>query len=440
MHYSYSAIAIFWPNKVYILRESTQIGAKITGIGFLLFIITMLLCRYRKLLFENIFTEVNKFAGLSFLLWLFMITTHWITKGLNNEFPTPLTMQNIFSSCLLCIIFIGFGAVLPQQPKIATERLEKFCNIIAIIISLIVLIAAYEIITLHAWCGAYKTESNEYVWRASSILFNPNLLGFWCVFVALFAGFIFHTKILPQKLPILIIVLCGLGMFLSGSRSSFLISFLSFSLITMLLLFQKKNRLESRDIFLPFGVFIVSILSAIIIVKIGIILTDYEFDWLKALSLLADRFVFIPVEILSFTLIAFSNHIEVISKVVASAASSASSHLQLSKASAISIHGRFSKDLVDNGYLVMLEDASWTGLTAWIIIWLFLFYIAMKAYRRSPGVKNTYALTMIFSCAFSAVFVRSFQVFPFWVLMSLVLGLCVACFNLSLIPNSLQNK
>jgi len=400
----------------------------------------MLIWRYRKLLFENIFTEVNMFVGLSFLLWLLMVTTHWITKGLNNEFPTPLTMQNIISTCLLCIIYIGFGAVLPQQPKITTERLEKFCRIIAISISLIVLIATYEMITLHAWGGAFKLESNENVYRASSILFNPNLLGFWCAFVALFAGFIFHTKLLSQKLPILIVVLCGLGMFLSGSRSSFLICFLSFSLITVLLFFQKKNRLESRDIFLPFGVFIISILSAIIIIKFAIILTDYEFDWLKALSLLADRFVFMPVEILSFTLIGISNHIEVLSKVAASAANLASTHLQLSKASAISIHGRFSADLVDNGYLVMFEDAGWTGLTAWIIIWLFLFYIAIKAYRRSPGVNNTYALSMIFSCAFSAVFVRSFQVFPFWVLMSLVLGLCIAWFNLSLMPNSLQSK
>lgn len=427
LHYSYSAIAIFWPNKVYILRASTQMGAKITGIGFLLFIITILTWRYRRLLIEQVFSGASKVAGLSCFLWFLVTITHWIIKGLNNEFPTQLTIQNIFSTCLLCILIIGFGAVFSRQPHISKKRLEKLCDIIAILISLIVLIATYEIIALHAWCGAYKTETGEYVWRASSILFNPNLLGFWCALVILFSGYVYHMKSVSRKLPILIIILCSLAIFLSGSRSSFLICFFPFSLITIFLFFQKKNRLGYRDIFLPLGAFVASILAAIIIVKIGITHTNYEFACLNPLSLLADRFVFMPVEIMSFVLDRIPNYIEVFPWLT----------LYLSKASAISIHGRFSTGLVDNGYLVMLEDTGWIGLIIWIFIWIYLIYIGIKVLRISPGIRSIYALSILLGCAFSAMFIRAFQVFPFWVMIAMALGLSLSWFQIVLAGNFL---
>jgi hypothetical protein len=422
LHYGYSILAIFWPQNFYVLRESTQTGAKLTGIGFLIFIMSMLLWRYRKLLVKRVFIGVNKLVGLSCLLWVSAVIIYWIIKVLSNEFPTPLTIQNIFSTGSLCIFSLGFGGVLPQQPQITTERLEKFCRVIAIFIFLIVLIATYEMITLHAWGGAFRLESTEYVWRASSILFNPNLLGFWCVFVAVFAGYIFHKKSLPPILPITIIILCGLGIFLSGSRSSFIICFFTFSTITLLLIIQAKKLLKSKDIFLPFTAFVLPILATIIIIKGGNLIINYQSERLKALSFLADRFLLMPFEIISFISIRFSSNTGFFSDLAAPS--------WLSKASVISIQGRFSTGLVDNGYLAMREDTGWIGLTAWIIIWVILIWIAFRVYRRSPGVESTYSLSMIFGCALSAVFVRAFQVFPFWVLVALTLALCLYWFNL----------
>lgn len=438
LHYSYSAITIFCPEMLTSLRGSTQLGAKLTGIGFLLFIIIILIWRYKKLLVEQVGSGPSKLLGFSCLLWFLAMVIYWIIKGLNNTFPTPLAIQNIFSACFFCIIFIGFGVVLSRESYITKRQLKKFCNIIAILISLILLIATYEMITLHAWCGAYYSDSMDIVYRASSILFNPNLLGLWCALVILFAGYVYHMKSVPRKLPIFIIILCSLAMFLSGSRSGLLICFLPFSLITVLLVFQKENRLEYKDIFLPFGIFFVFLLSLIIFVKIGIPLMNSESEWVNALLLIADRFILMPVEIISFASDILLNYDGPFSEVIKSIIEMLP--LYLSKSSAISIHGRFSTGLIDNGYLVMLEDTGWAGLIIWVFMLVYLIYLGVKVLRIAPGIRSVYALSIIIGCAFSAMFMRSFQVFPFWVMIAMALGLSLSWFQRLLTDNSLYRQ
>ena len=45
------------------------------------------------------------------------------------------------------------------------------------------------------------------------------------------------------------------------------------------------------------------------------------------------------------------------------------------------------------------------------------------------GINSTYALSAIFTCLFLAIFVRSFQVYPIWVMVSISLGLSLSWFQ-----------
>ena len=63
LHYSYSAVfTIFYPQDYRVMHKSTQIGAKLTGICFLLFTIIMLIWQNRKHI-KNQLVGVNKYPN-----------------------------------------------------------------------------------------------------------------------------------------------------------------------------------------------------------------------------------------------------------------------------------------------------------------------------------------------------------------------------------------
>ncbi len=160
---------------------------------------------------------------------------------------------------------------------------------------------------------------------------------------------------------------------------------------------------------------------------------------LFALTLLTDRFANMPREItlyandkLSsfdwFTSIERSSFSKILDNIVPKSVHDFLSE-SVSKSTAMSIQGRFESPIVDNGYLAMLQDVGWLGLVAWLALWLVLVGMGLQAIRRAPGVRSAYSLSTVLGCALAAVFMRAFQVFPFWVIISLVLGLCIAWFN-----------
>ena len=114
-----------------------------------------------------------------------------------------------------------------------------------------------------------------------------------------------------------------------------------------------------------------------------------------------------------------------------------SKHTAISEHTAISIDGRFFADdgLVDNGYLAMQQDVGWVSVAVWVALWLGLTWMGVKTLNKVPGIKSAYTLSLVLGCAFSAVFMRSFQVFPFWVMISIVLSICLAWFFVALKEN-----
>jgi hypothetical protein len=71
-------------------------------------------------------------------------------------------------------------------------------------------------------------------------------------------------------------------------------------------------------------------------------------------------------------------------------------------------------------------------LVFWIVLWAVLVILGFKSLRNLPGVNSAYALSLVIGCAFSAVCMRAFQVFPFWVMISLALSLCLSWYAVAL--------
>ena len=429
LHYSYSALAIFSYKKFYVLRASTQLGAKLLGIIFIFIILGILYKRHGRQFFNSFNSGMNKWVGLSFLLWTLSALIFWIVKVNNGQYPNAMSIQNIFSTILLLILSLSFGVVIPLQINLLHEDLNKYCWIIFILTLFIVSIAAYEFLTLQTWGGLFKLESNKLVYRASSILFNPNLLGFWCAFTIVFAGLVFHLKLISKKLPVSIIVLSGLALFLSGSRSGLIFCLFCLGFGAILLLNRKT--LTLIEIFSPLMLFLGTIITTVFFIKALSSQVALNPNWLNALILLTDRFVYMPLEIISYAVLKLSNHIGFLHNSNAFISSLIGEFGEsLSKTTLISIQGRFSSELVDNGYLVMISDVGWLGLTIWIFFWIVFLYNGIKTLRISPGTKSAYSLTMVLGCALTAVFARSFQVFPFWILIAITLSLVLSWYNL----------
>jgi len=432
-HYSYAALPVFSPffniDEFEALHRQTQAGVKLVGFGFLFFILGLLIKRNRRRLFSGIHNSSEKWIGTMFLLWGFMVFVHWVVDAIGGEYPAKIALQDIFSSFLMVIFSWGFGSVLQTQQNLPIAIQGKACRLLLAVLSLMVAIGMWEILSFRAYSGS-PLDSGEYVRRANSLLFNPNVLGFWCAFVTIFAAFTFHSNMWPRKLSVLIIVLAGYGILLSGSRSGLIICLFLLG-IASLLLFTVRKRIPEIATFRPLLIFVTGIGTIGLFLEGLDKVTGSTVKSLHAMALLVDRFIAIPLAIVSYTfskLSLFDGYNP--SSLSENKTSLLSKSEVRQETTAIAIEGRLNADdvLVDNGYLAMLHDGGWPAFVIWIALWAVFVVLGLQSLRKSPGVNSAYALSLVVGCAFSAMFMRAFQVFPFWVMIAMALGISLSWF------------
>ncbi|MHA2282050.1 MAG: O-antigen ligase family protein [Promethearchaeota archaeon] len=415
-HYTYAVLPVFSPyfdaDEYGDLHFQTLAGVKLVGFGFLFFTLGMLFRRYRQHLFYGIHYGAEKWLRTIFVLWGLMVFSHWVVDAIGGDYPTKIALQDIFSSFLMIIFAWSFGAALRTQQDLTIVIQEKICGLLLTVLLLMVAIGTWEVLSLRTFSGAY-IDSGEYVPRASALLFNPNVLGFWCAFVAIFAAFTFHSKTWSRKLSALMLVLAGFGILLSGSRSGLIICLLLLGLASILL-FVIRKRIREIAAFRPLLIFAAGMGTISLLLKGLDKVTGHTLKGLRAMALLVERFVDVPKQIANYGFYRFSGY-GVLKNTPGSD-------------SGFNIHSRLTAtvELPDNGYLAMLQDGGWPALTAWIILWIWLAGIGIQALRKAPGVRSTYSLSVVVGCALSAMFMRAFQVFPFWVMISLALSLCMS--------------
>lgn len=431
-HYSYAALPIFsfhFSISEYIsLHQNTQAGIKLTGFGFLIFTIGLLVWRNKQHIFSGVHYGAEKWLRWLFLLWGLMVYAHWVIDAADMDYPSIIAVQDIVSAFLLGIFAWSFGVALKIKKDITVVTQENICRLLLIILSLMVAIGTWEILSFRIFY-LILLDSGEYVRRAKSLLFNPNVLGFWCSFVAIFSAYTYHSQNWHSKLAGYNLVLAGIGILLSGSRSGLTICFL-FLGTAALLLFRIRTRITTIKSFRPLMIFAAGMGTISLIIKIFDNISRHTIEGLHAMALLVDRFIVFPKEILIYIFLKLYN----LNLFSSSWLAKTSEKLAIPEATEILIDGRISPDakIVDNGYLAMMHDGGWAALVFWIALWAVLVILGFKSLRKLPGVNSAYALSLVIGCAFSAVCMRSFQVFPIWVMISLALSLCLSWYAVAL--------
>ena len=110
-----------------------------------------------------------------------------------------LQLKNVISlEAMLTFVLIGFLATNGVQ----TTNVAKFYPWLLgglLILGVADCIAIYEVLTHKTWAGTHD-RSGAMVYRASSILFNPNLFGFWAGLVYLGCAYGMHTYKVHRKM------------------------------------------------------------------------------------------------------------------------------------------------------------------------------------------------------------------------------------------------
>lgn len=414
LHYTYAALPIFSFSVVYEdvrqLHLSTQVGVKVVGIVFLLFTSGLLVWRHWRCFVTEVRSGTHKWLVAALLCWIVSVITSWVIQASIGLYPSAVTLQNMSSALLMVIFILCFGVVLQVERISAAINQEKICWLFLVVLLVMVTIAAWEILTVRAWAG-YPLDSKHWMRRASSLLFNPNVLGFWCGLAATFAAYHFHSQRTRKSLSVVMLVLASFGILLSGSRSGLIFCLFVLGLGAVLL--RPGRGVRRRSIFVPLFIFSAGMITISSFIKGLAYLAGRAYEGLFTMTLLVDRFSAMPVEMGYY----------VLNRMFGVVPSS-----WLSETTETSIDGRFSGSLVDNGYLAMLGDVGAVGLVTWLTVWLVLAWMGVQALSRAPGVNSAYSLSLVLGCALTGLFMRAFQVFPIWVLISLVLAMCLAWF------------
>jgi hypothetical protein len=356
---------------------------------------------------------------VAFILWTGIFVINWTIKISGGVYPSKLAVQDFFSSVFMILLSLGFGATLKVPSDISISRLQNICRLIFVMLLIMVSVALWELLSVRAWAG-FILESREFLQRASSLLFNPNVFGFWCAQVAIFSAYLYHSHSCSTKFSFLMLVLSSFGVLLSGSRSGLTLSLCVMGFASILLAWQKKNIIRITH-YIPLTIFLVSITVISLLVKVMEKFITFTHKGLWSMSLLVDRFFFMPKEIIQYFLSKFSG-----TGLLES--STTQNKIYITNKTFSAINGRFEGTLVDNGYLAILNGGGWTALMAWIFLWLVIIFIGFNALHKRPSTERAYTFSMVIGCCLSALFVRSFQVYPFWVFISLALGLSLSSF------------
>lgn len=414
LHFSFGAwIVLTDPNARFVLADmhgrTLSEGARNWGAAFMLFVLGVLAWRYgnetrtwlrqpdrRTLLLVVAACGAALLAGLA-LVFL----------GGNL---TPLAPKDVASMlAMLVLALLLTAAWTAEGPDEREEALQHLLRVVAALAALVVVVALFELNTGRTRAFT-PLPDGAVAERASSLLFDPNLLGMWCAGAAVFAGRFFSRPGEPgdRKWAAAVLVLAGIGLLCSGSRSG-LILYLCMVAVVLVHRFHHNGRRglpgALRPVALTIGGFALSgaLASALAWLLPAVPRT------VTALAILLERMARLPLDLGGYLL-----------SLVAPRAGDGSQGAPGEAAgdfdaTEMSVEGRFEGTVPDNGYLATLDAAGPLGLAALIGILLFGALLTLRRVWPRPDADAGYVLAAGFGCALSAVFLRTFTVFPLWV-------------------------
>lgn len=312
-----------------------------------------------------------------------------------------LQLKNVVSiEAMLLLLLIGFSGTID-----GVNLNEKIFYIFGVI-GLLVLggvnfIALYEVLSRSSWAGT-ANSSGAMVYRASSILFNPNLFGFWASLIYLGCAYGLHQYSARRKLMMWGMIFSSISIYLSGARST------AYFLLAVLLL--ASLLLKARARWMPFFLLPLTFTVTYIVSRcMGVLFNDIHGS-LNSLVLLGGRFFDAPMYLLDYLLKMVG--------ITGSISIGVPAEIQTS------IEGRFVGEGRDSGWMVLYQDVGWFGVTAFIIPCCLLLMRGIRTYISFPSPSSVYALAMFFYCLLIGLVMR-FQIFPVWLFIGIVLIPCL---------------
>jgi hypothetical protein len=91
-----------------------------------------------------------------------------------------------------------------------------------------------------------------------------------------------------------------------------------------------------------------------------------------------------------------------------------------------SVNGRISLEYTsDNSFMSIYTIGGPVSLVIWLWLWMVLFWAGIKKNITWPGIFSAHALGGLVFCFASGFFLRTPQLFPVWIFISMVLGVCL---------------
>ncbi|MFH1657975.1 MAG: hypothetical protein ABIG35_01555 [Pseudomonadota bacterium] len=313
---------------------------------------------------------------------------------LNYRTGDLLQLKNIVSiETMFVLVMLGYLATAAGVPSLQPGKVYAWGLVGLLILGIIDGIALYEVLTRHAW-ASFLESSGAIVYRAASVLFNPNLYAFWASLVYLGCAYGMQAYKQYQWMFLLGMVLVATAIYLSGSRSA--------GYLLMALLFLPPALIRKRLQWLPLLVLLLTMLS----IYSGVACLGYA-SW-QEITLLGERFVAAPIHLVNYIF----QYIGIPAEIV------------VLKEIAVSIEGRFVGEYSDAGWLVLYQDVGWTGLGAVILGGGLLVVRGIGAYLAHPSPASVYALVLLLYCLITG-FVTRLQIFPVWLFIGLALIICM---------------
>lgn len=328
-----------------------------------------------------------------------------------------LQLKNVMSiEAMLAFLLVGYlGAI--GAHSLNTTKIYSWGIAELLMFAVIDGLAVYEVFNHQSWAGTLES-SGEMVYRASSILFNPNLFAFWASLVYLGCAYGTHAYKEHRRMMLWGMVLASIAIYLSGSRSA---GYLLWVVLFIPALLRKK-----RCHWLPLLVMPVTMLTiyagAAWLAPAFVSLND---GW-HELALLGERFIAAPLYLINYVLMKIGSlfHVTV-------------GALGVPAEVTLSIEGRFVGEGRDSGWMILHQDVGWLGMAA--ILWgsFMLLSWGVRSYCKEQNAASVYALATLCCCLLTGLVMRM-QIFPVWLFMSVFLTPCMFFWRQSAATKSLR--
>lgn len=313
-----------------------------------------------------------------------------------------LQLKNVISiEVMLSLLMVGFlGAT--SIDRLNAAKIHAWMVGGLLILCVTDCIAIYEVFAQQSWAGTLES-SGAMVYRASSILFNPNLFAFWASLVYLACAYGMHEWKECRGIMLWGMFLAAVAIYFSGSRS------VGFLLLGAL--FFSSVLLKGRANWLPLMILPLTML-AIYAVAAWVVapLFPGKGGW-NEIAMLGERFAVAPLYLVNYVL-----------KLVG--ATDIVPFTDVPHEVAVSIEGRFEGETCDAGWMVLYHDVGWMGTAAMLWICLISLLWGVRTYLAERSAGSVYALATLCCCLMTG-FVMRFQIFPVWLFMGVVLIPCL---------------